>query len=366
MFDFLLHIFREKPKDEMQDDAIHSQGFRIVDGVLHLESDQAHAGIAPDCVDSINPEIICSSEGCETRNSQSALEYTHGLTPQNRDNQGYAASSMGDAELKNYILRYFQFIEAGGKSKETISTYKYSHFFWDAHSRSIGKLLYDLNYEEIQQGFMRQDSNTSRKRLSFLKSFAKWLLKENRANLFIEIQKIQPPKLGIRVVKHKSSTDFVKYAILAKELCEKEDRRGIWLGLMLTCGFRISEIGKATASETFVQTLGKGSKERRVPAPGWLVRAMIKCHEDGKGGWRLTRWPVDKGLRKGFGLNHFHRLRHTYATTLLHNGIKLEEIQLLLGHSEIRTTQIYAKTKLPKNVIQTIDAVVAKNLQNPQ
>jgi len=38
----------------------------------------------------------------------------------------------------------------------------------------------------------------------------------------------------------------------------------------------------------------------------------------------------------------------------------LDEIQLLLGHAEIRTTQIYAKTKLPENVIKTIDAIVAR------
>ncbi len=355
MLDFLLHIFKTKSKDEMQDDAIQS-GFRIVDGVLHLEDERAeldsNTAIVPDSAEAVESEVIGNAGTCGQ------------LIP--RDDQSCPELSVGDEELKDYILRYFQFIEAGGKSKNTISTYKYSHFFWDAHSRIIGKSLYDLNYEDIQQGFMNHDPNTTRKRLSFLKSFAKWLLKENRAKLFIELQKIQPPKLGIRVVKHRNSNDFVKYAILAKELCEKDDRRGIWLGLMLTCGFRISEIGKATASETFVQTLGKGDKERRVPAPEWLVRAMIKCHEDGKGGWRVTRWPVDKGLRKGFGLNHFHRLRHTYATTLLHNGMKLEEIQLLLGHSEIRTTQIYARTKLPENVIQTIDAVVAKKLRNSQ
>ena len=355
MLNKILTLLGKEPK-EGKDESQDAANFQIVNGVLYLDNEQVY--LNPETVEIqqelLDSEDVESFDGSVLRNSQNSLRVARpeAIT-------GFNISPTED-EIKEYIQRYFQFIEAGGKSKETISTYKYSYFFWDAHAKNTGKPLYDLNYEEIQQGFMRYDPNTTRKRFSFMKSFAKWLLKENRTKLFIELQKVQPPKIGIRIVKHKSPDDFVKYTLIARELCEKHDRLGIWLGLMLTCGFRISEIQNASAAETYVQTLGKGNKERRIPAPEWLTKAMSSCQATGYGGWQLSRKLVDLRLRQNLGLNHFHRLRHTYATTLLHNGMTLDEIQLLLGHAEIRTTQIYAKTKLPENVIQTIDAIVAR------
>jgi len=55
-------------------------------------------------------------------------------------------------------------------------------------------------------------------------------------------------------------------------------------------------------------------------------------------------------MSRKLGYKHLHSLRHTYATILLHREVKLEEIQKLLGHSSISTTQIYAKTKINKDI----------------
>jgi site-specific recombinase XerD len=158
-----------------------------------------------------------------------------------------------------------------------------------------------------------------------------------------------------RLAKAKSESEFVRLRDAAKELCEDGDVRGIWIGLMLNCGLRISEISTATASKCWVQVIGKGNKERRIPCPGWLTNAMIKNKGIGKGGYRIKRQNIDAKLRK-MGMEKLHSLRHTYATILLERGVKLDEIQVLLGHASISTTQVYARTQIPEGINEILSA----------
>ena len=191
-----------------------------------------------------------------------------------------------------------------------------------------------------------------------LKSYSKWLMKSNKSRLFLELQKVTAPKIKQRIAKHKSAAMFAKIGATAKELCRDGDRKGIWIGLMLFCGLRISEIQTAESGDNFVQVIGKGNKERRIPAPEWLLEAMRKCPKRDEGGWQKHRNIIDFELRKKCGLSKLHSLRHTYATMLLHKGLLIDEIQKLLGHNEINTTQIYAKTKMPEGVILKLESLM--------
>lgn len=142
------------------------------------------------------------------------------------------------------------------------------------------------------------------------------------------------------------------------------------LEVMYATGLRISELVELKLSELhlsmgFIQTIGKGNKERILPVGGeavnWLNEYLMDSRPifakraveespyvflNARGGG-LSRQGVWKNLNKtvqqsGIKQNVSpHMLRHSFATHLLENGADLRIVQELLGHSDISTTQIY-------------------------
>ncbi len=142
------------------------------------------------------------------------------------------------------------------------------------------------------------------------------------------------------------------------------------LEVMYATGLRISELVELELSELhlsmgFIQTIGKGNKERILPIGGEAVNWLNEYLMDGRPifakrateespyvflnarGGGLSRQGVWKNLKKtvqkaGIKQNVSpHMLRHSFATHLLENGADLRIVQELLGHSDISTTQIY-------------------------
>ena len=131
--------------------------------------------------------------------------------------------------------------------------------------------------------------------------------------------------------------------------------------VLYASGLRVSELIKLGITQLdlnlgIVTCIGKGSKERIVPI-GSYAREMIKLYLKemkspglflfpGRFGKPITRQAVWKLIRK-YGLLlqqgplYPHMLRHTFATHLLEGGADLRSVQLLLGHEDISTTQIY-------------------------
>jgi len=137
--------------------------------------------------------------------------------------------------------------------------------------------------------------------------------------------------------------------------------------ILYGCGLRISELLSLRMEDVFledgfIRVIGKGGKERLVPLGGKAKKAILDYLEKGrpffektknpllflsKRGKKISRMGFWKRLRKYVDMagikKHVtpHTFRHSFATHLLEGGADLRAVQLMLGHSDISTTQIY-------------------------
>ncbi|MBB5349563.1 site-specific recombinase XerD [Desulfoprunum benzoelyticum] len=241
--------------------------------------------------------------------------------------------------------QYFIFLGSAGRAARTIQEYTWDLGWWELRCYPVA----DISLEIIEGAISPLQPSNARRKVAALRSFAKWLLRNGDDSLFIALSKVIPPRIPIRVPKDKGKVAFKDLSRKAIEMTQGGDRRGIWLGLMLCCGLRISEIQTAkVAPGGAIKVLGKGNKERLVPAPEWLRTALNHksvTQKDWTKGRKLI-WAEMKKLR----IRKPHSLRHTYASELVRNDLELEQVKNLLGHAKLDTTLIYARTKLPDNL----------------
>lgn len=242
----------------------------------------------------------------------------------------------------------------------------------DAYNRDIMQFLRYLESNAISMptkkdiegfiGLLRGQGKKARSILrviSALKGYFNFLVLEGHIKES-PLEDIETPRFKAPIPEVLSQEEIV-------ELIEATDDGGsslrdrTMLELMYATGLRVSELIQLKKSDVnleagFLIALGKRSKERVVPIGSYSRDAIRQYLESerprgvylfpNKRGNRLTRQAVWKIIRKyarKIQRSHIspHTIRHTFATHMLEGGADLRSVQLLLGHEDITTTQIY-------------------------
>ncbi|RQR61707.1 site-specific tyrosine recombinase XerD [Burkholderia sp. Bp9126] len=223
-------------------------------------------------------------------------------------------------------------------------------------------------------------ATSSNRRLSVFRRYYGWAVREHRASADPTLR-ITSAKQGARFPSTLSEAQ-VEALLGAPDVDTPLGLRDrTMLELMYASGLRVSELVtlktvEVGLNEGVVRVMGKGSKERLVPfgevAHGWIERYLRDARPAllgaraadalfvtarGDGMTRQQFWNIIKRhARQADVRAHLspHTLRHAFATHLLNHGADLRVVQMLLGHSDISTTQIY--THVARERLRTLHA----------
>jgi len=258
----------------------------------------------------------------------------------------------------------------GGLSDNTLSAYGSDLKLFDRWLKS--KALLEVNEADIS-GFLlyRQQQGhserSSARMLSGLRRFYAYLLMEHRVTAD-PTRLIDMPYVGRKLPDSLSESDVEMLLETPETIHALGFRDRTMLELLYATGLRVSELVGMTFQEInlrqgCIRIRGKGDKDRLVPigeeAMDWLERYLHGGRQEilgnrqsdylfvtarGTGMTRQAFWHIIKRYAKQAGIDKHlspHTLRHAFATHLLNHGADLRVVQMLLGHSDLSTTQIY-------------------------
>ncbi len=256
---------------------------------------------------------------------------------------------------------------------------KFFIFFQDYIEKNIGlKEIESIKISEFRSFLTYRrnseiSSNSIARNISALKSFFRFLIKNNKIKES-SVFNLKSPKLK-KSLPRPINVDLAIQVI--KQAEEIEDEK--WIGLrnkaililLYGCGLRISEALSLNyddvQNEDHILIKGKGEKERIVPMMPYIKKGIENyleaCPKEIVSGEalfigkrfsrlspRIIQYALEK-IRTALSLPETatpHALRHSFATHLLDSGGDLRTIQELLGHSSLSTTQKYTKVETSK------------------
>ncbi|MBU1184846.1 MAG: site-specific tyrosine recombinase XerD [Pseudomonadota bacterium] len=276
--------------------------------------------------------------------------------------------------MHHLIDEYLNFMAIEkGASPNTIDGYsrdlnRYAGFVGELGIRKIG----EVGTEELISYLARLQgeglaANTVNRALAALRGFYKYLLREKKVDS-TPIAHIELARVWSRLPDVLSREEMGLLLAQPDSATPASVRDSAMLELMYATGIRVSELVGLTVNSInwqvgYLVAMGKGGKERIVPM-GQMAYDQVKRYLNGarplllkggesdilflnRSGEGLTRqglWKIVKKYAAKANLAkkvHPHTFRHSFATHLLEGGADLRSVQIMLGHADISTTQIY-------------------------
>lgn len=281
--------------------------------------------------------------------------------------------------MELWLQRYLDFLKVEkGLSPNSLSAYgtDLSLFLKDMLCRGYRQWS-DIRSQDILDHLMKlSDQNIKARSISrhliAIRGLFKFLSREK------EIAKnpaasLELPKSGRKLPHFLTLTEVDRLLATLTEVTPEGIRNKAMMELLYATGLRVSELVNLTvhdinAEKGFLRAFGKGSKERIVPLGRVALEAvkvyletarelLRKKHETQflfitRRGSAMTRqmfWKLLKDLAKKALIHQDispHTLRHSFATHLIQRGADLRSVQMMLGHADIVTTQIYTHLDL--------------------
>ncbi len=284
---------------------------------------------------------------------------------------------MINTEKKIESPRYLQeFLDSlwleSGLSKNTVEAYQRDLIAFATWLAKLETNLSSATRQDILKYQSERIRNGSKVRsdarlLSSLRRFYRYLCREELRESDPTVQ-IESPRIGRSLPTSLTEQEVEDLLVQPDTVQALGLRDRTMLEVLYATGLRVSElialkIEQVNMRQGLVRCVGKGNKERLVPlgeiALDWLQDYLIEgrpailngqLSDDlfptnrGKGMTRQAFWYLIKRYAKQAMIEKDlspHTLRHAFATHLLNHGADLRVVQLLLGHSDLSTTQIY-------------------------
>jgi site-specific recombinase XerD len=265
------------------------------------------------------------------------------------------------------IDEYLAALKGIGKSEQTIKTYRsqlQKFMKWLAENggaddpkqiTSIDVVEYRTYLQEVR-GLKPASINTA---LAAIDAFCTWMLDEGFINHrpLAKVRKVEEVQEAPKWLDKSE-----KYRLIRMALSEKSKRNKAIIFTLLLAGLRVSELVSLRPEHIVISerkgtitVTGKGNKRRTVPMPKELRECLSDYLVDNAGaqwlfgsqrGEQLTVKGVQHlcsviGKKAGIAKLTPHMLRHTYCHDLVRQGVAIEIVADLAGHSKIETTRLY-------------------------
>lgn len=255
-------------------------------------------------------------------------------------------------------------------SANTVEAYmhdlrQFAHFIlrmWDVEPRKVERTMVERYMEWLYRNGREKTSQA--RGLSGIRSFFSYLLVTDKITAS-PAEFIDMPKFGRHLPDILSTEEIDRIIAAADAPTAKGLRDSAMLEVLYSCGLRVSELTSLRLSDLFfgegyIRVIGKGDKQRLVPVSAVArdrIQLYLERREPARSGeetvflnnrgTQLTRVMVFTIIRRAAeraGIEKRispHTFRHSFATHLLEGGASIRQVQEMLGHESILTTEIY-------------------------